>query len=172
MFGLNRGRRTSSISTDFGELHNNVIGCGLDELKEASAAVVSAAIATVSMLEEEHTRIRACFIAMNSASDPILILDTNGQIYFSNDRFLELKGIDNFKSAIGLTIDQAVPELEEFNSRCWSTLQTNVACVIDCDTLQMSVTIVPMMNGAPKPKYYICTFKPYMCVVPVRAHHK
>ena len=131
---------------------------GLDDLRKTTAEVTEAAILAAKMLDDEHRRIKACFIALNSASDAICILDHAGQIYFCNDQFLQNNNIDEYDDVVGVHIHDVLPNIPDFQ-RVWESCQSNHTEIIKCPDTNLMMTIVPMMNGAPKPIYYACTFK-------------
>jgi PAS domain-containing protein len=136
----------------------STIDIGLANLRSTTAEVVRAAAGAAQLLEEEHRRTKACFIALNSASDSICILDHKACIYFCNDQFLLSNGIDRYEDVIGLHILDVLPNIPEFD-RVWESCQSNHTEIVQCPTSSMKLTVVPMMNGAPRPIYYICTFK-------------
>lgn len=130
----------------------------LSNLRRTAAEVTQAAASAAVMLEQEHQRTKACFIAMNAASDAILILDRDGNIFFCNDQFMNDHGIDHYNDVVGLHVTQILPEFPEFD-RVWQSVRNNHTEVVVCPETSRVMTIVPMMNGEPKPIYYACTIK-------------
>lgn len=131
---------------------------GLASLQSTAADVTRAAANAAKMLEEEHLRTKACFMALNSASDAICILDHSGHIYFCNDQFLTNNSISHYNDVVGVHILKILPQIPNFD-QVWESCRSNHTEVIQCPNSNIKLTIVPMMNGAPKPIYYACTFK-------------
>lgn len=107
---------------------------------------------------EEYRRSKACFTALNSASDPIVIADKNMNVYFTNDRFNsmvgEIKTGDNLLSI--LSADMEVRKL------IWSTIVDNIHWVGELEITvggKYLISIMPVMNGVPDPIFYICSLK-------------
>lgn len=110
----------------------------------------------VTEIREKQRRTKACFQALNSASDMIAIVDTNFRIFFCNDKFLDQLHIVDYKDVVGERLDDITPHIKEFDDM-WKTVQTNQTWQGICGDYRLNV--LPMMNGAPKPIYYVCTFK-------------
>lgn len=110
----------------------------------------------VTEIREKQRRTKACFHALNSASDMIAIIDTNCRIFFCNDRFVEQLHIVDYNECVGERLDDVTPAITEFDVM-WETVQKNQAWEGSCGKYKLNV--LPMMNGAPKPIYYVCTFK-------------
>lgn len=110
----------------------------------------------VTKQHEEMQRKKACFRALNAASDRIFIIDANRKITFCNDMFLKTFHIYNHEDIIGLYIYEVIPDML-CNSDVWSHVQTNQTW--EGSFREYIMTIVPVMNGVPKPIYYVCTMK-------------
>ncbi len=108
----------------------------------------------VTEIRERQRRTKACFQALNSASDVIAIVDHNCRIFFCNDRFIDAFNITSYNSVVGEKLDDVVGEL---NPKMWSTVQKNKSWKGEFQEYQLNV--FPMMNGEPKPIYHVCTFK-------------
>lgn len=112
---------------------------------------------------ERQRRMKASFIALNSISDIIVILDQNGQVYFCNDSFLFNMGIDSYESIIGKHICDLLT-INGFDN-VWEVVSHNQKWDGECvakDSLYNKyheLHMVPMMNGLPHPIYYICTLR-------------
>lgn len=156
MFGVRPACPTTSKTAP--TIDTTKLDEGLTRLRETAAEVSKAAADAAVQLKEEHRRTKACFVALNSASDSIVILDKHGCIFFCNDQFLKTHGIADYKDVVGLHILAVIPTIADFD-RVWASCQNNNTEVIKCPTSNVRLTIVPMMNGAPKPIYYACTFK-------------
>lgn len=105
---------------------------------------------------EKQRRTRACFQALNSASDGIVIVNNQDRIIFSNDSFNRRFNIDNYNSILNQQIDTVLPWLNDYNQ--WHHAKENQP--INLMTKETGgILITPMMNGAPKPIYCVFTFK-------------
>jgi len=113
---------------------------------------------------ERQRRMKASFIALNSISDIIVILDEKGCIYFCNDTFLTKMAISSYESVIGKHICDLLT-IEGFDD-IWEIVSHNKrwdgTCVADDSLYEKDheLHVVPMMNGHPYPVYYICTMRP------------
>lgn len=138
----------------------------------------------VTELYENERREKACFQALNSASDAIAIIDQKARLFFCNDQFVNIFDFTNYQEIVGKTLNTILPNLPLYDEM-WDTVQQNrtwsIQCphsslkhgeevtscthsphscdLINCPIRRMQLTILPMMNGQPKPIYYICTFK-------------
>lgn len=131
----------------------------------------------VTEIVAKQARTRACFTALNSASDSIVIIDSKQRIYFSNDKFLETFNIDDYHLVTNKRLCDVLPDIPSYE-QMWETVQRNqtwsIACPLisesdpecprscppkQCPIHNMTLTVLPMKNGQPKPIYYICTFK-------------
>lgn len=139
------------------------LDASLDQLRKTAIEVSNAAIDATKALEEEHSRTKACFLALNSASDGIVILDDKANIYFCNDEFLDQNNIDHYKNVLGLHVTEVLPHIPKF-STVWKNVRQNKTQTIKCPESETVLTIVPMMNGEPQPIYYVCTFKSQVLV--------
>lgn len=105
---------------------------------------------------ERQRRTRACFTALNSASDKIFILDTQGRVFFCNDKFTIEFNVDSYEKVVGKHIWEILP-MDNY-TEMWSTVTDNEVWEGLCCN-KYKLTVLPMMNGAPHPIYYICTLK-------------
>lgn len=138
----------------------------------------------VTELYENERREKACFQALNSASDAIAIIDQKAKLFFCNDQFVNIFDFTNYQEIVGKTLITILPNFPLYEEM-WETVQQNrtwsiqcphsplkhgseiTECIhspescdpLNCPIRKMQLTILPMMNGQPKPIYYICTFK-------------
>lgn len=105
--------------------------------------------------KERQSRIKACFSAINSASDIIFILDATGNIFFINDMFVTEFGLDSYDAVVGKHVTETL-NIPRFNA-IWKKVSNNKTWEGTYNSAPMS--IIPMMNGANHPIYYICTIK-------------
>lgn len=115
----------------------------------------------VTVLRAEERRMKACFLAMNSVSDLIVILDKSGSIFFSNDQFLSTFNIQEYESVVGKKLSDIIPFLRTIPEykQVLEQVKTNKewhGVLWD----QYSINILPVKNGVPDPVFYICTLKP------------
>lgn len=103
-------------------------------------------------------REKACFQALNSASDAIVILDNKADIFFCNDQFIETFNLKSYDSVVNKYITDVI-DIPLFD-QMWDTVQQNETWSVKCTQIQRMLAVVPMMNGQPKPIFHICTFKP------------
>jgi PAS domain S-box-containing protein len=103
-------------------------------------------------------REKACFTALNSASDAIAILDGEARVFFSNDQFLRIFNIDSYQNIVGRHITDVINMCDDYDS-VWNRVRQNNTWYTTVPNTNLVVTIVPVMNGQPHPIYYICTFK-------------
>lgn len=111
----------------------------------------------VSELTERNKRMKACFHALNSASDIIFIVDQHGKIFFCNDPFLSAFAIPSYNDVVDKPIDRVLPDLGEYTNM-WEVIRANKVWEGSYRNLYRA-TVLPMMNGMPKPIYYVCTLK-------------
>lgn len=111
----------------------------------------------VTEAREKHRRTKACFTALNSASDMIVIVDNNMKVFFCNDRFLEYFDVDDYNNCVGERLIDYVPNIPDF-SELVSHVEENHIWEYRYDG-RFKLTVLPMMNGVPKPIYYVFTFK-------------
>lgn len=104
---------------------------------------------------ERQSRIKACFSAINSASDIIFILDETGKIFFINDMFISEFALSGYDEAVGKHVTETL-DIPRFNT-IWKKVSNNKTWEGTYNSAPMS--IIPMMNGADHPIYYICTIK-------------
>lgn len=104
-------------------------------------------------------RQRACFLALNSISDGIVILDKNENIFFANDTFLAafVAKWSKMDEVVGKKIPDIINDFCSYPNM-WETIKQNKSWSND-ENKKYKVFAVPMMNGLPEPVFYICTFK-------------
>jgi len=111
----------------------------------------------ITLARERQRRTKACFTALNSASDMIVIVDNNFRVFFCNDRFVEYFHIDDYNNAVGEKLTDIVTEFpsrdmmmyEVENNHVWKANYNG----------EFNLTVMPMINGITKPIYYVLTFK-------------
>jgi PAS domain-containing protein len=111
----------------------------------------------VTESREKHRRMKACFTALNSASDMIVIVDSGLRVFFCNDKFMDYFKVEDYNNTVGEKLTDVVndfPELETMideieHNRVWEKRFDG----------RFNLTVMPMMNGVPKPIYYVFTFK-------------
>ena len=106
---------------------------------------------------DKHRRVKACFTALNSASDMIVIVDSSLRVSFCNDKFMEYFNIQDYNNSVGERIVDIINDLPQFDSAI-DQIQNNQIWEGRFDN-RFNLTILPMMNGVPKPIYYVFTFK-------------
>lgn len=106
---------------------------------------------------ERNKRNKACFTALNSASDAIVIIDRSQKIYFCNDKFLEINGIKDYHDIVGEHFDSRWTCGEVDIQQMWDSVTHNVSWTGTCGC--STINMLPVMNGSPVPIYYICTIK-------------
>lgn len=108
-------------------------------------------------LVEKQRRTKACFHALNSASDGIVIIDAKARIVFSNDEFNRRFGIEEYKTILNKKMIDVLPWLTKYDD-IWQHARNNQSIKIATEEVD-DILVMPMMNGLPKPIYFICTFK-------------
>lgn len=111
-------------------------------------------------ITETHMRSKrekACFNALNSVSDIIVILDSDFNIFFCNDQFVSKFQLEDYQQAVGKQLTSII-DITDFDYIC-NEVQNNRVMTFMYPKINQNITIVPMMNGQPKPIYYICTFR-------------
>lgn len=108
-------------------------------------------------LVEKQRRTKACFHALNSASDGIVIIDAKARIVFSNDEFNRRFGIEEYKNILNEKMIDVLPWLAKYDD-IWQQARNNKSIKIVTEEAG-DILVMPMMNGLPKPIYFICTFK-------------
>lgn len=112
----------------------------------------------VTAIAEKNKRTKACFHALNAASDVIFIIDGNGKMYFCNDPFLQAFNLASYEGVIGKPVDQILPDLGQYTDM-WERTRSNRIWEGRYRE-NYNATVLPVMNGLPKPIYYVCTLKP------------
>lgn len=105
---------------------------------------------------ETRQRTKACFNALNSASDIIFIVDARRNIFFCNDMFVKTFDHNDYKEVVGKCVCDVIPFMR-CNDEMWNVVKKNK--LYEEQFEQYNLSIVPMMNGVPDPIYYICTLK-------------
>ena len=108
-------------------------------------------------LVEKQRRTKVCFHALNSASDGIVIIDAKARIVFSNDEFNRRFGIEEYKNILNEKMIDVLPWLAKYDD-IWQQARNNKSIKIVTEEAG-DILVMPMMNGLPKPIYFICTFK-------------
>lgn len=108
----------------------------------------------VTEIRDRQRRTKACFQALNSASDVIAIIDHNCRIFFCNDRFIEAFKVSSYNNVVGERLEDVVGEVDQ---KMWKTVQKNKTWKGSFH--EYNLTVFPMMNGEPKPIFHVCTFK-------------
>ena len=111
----------------------------------------------ITEMVEKQRRNRACFHAMNSVSDGIVIIDAKMHVIFSNDTFNDKFGITDYRAVINKRICDILPWMSKYSS-IWATAKKNITVTFQSNEAG-NIIITPMMNGKPEPIYFICTFK-------------
>lgn len=108
-------------------------------------------------LVEKQRRTKACFHALNSASDGIVIIDAKARIVFSNDEFNRRFHIEHYEKILNKKMIDVLPWLVKYDD-IWQHARNNNSIKIATEEAG-DILVMPMMNGLPKPIYFICTFK-------------
>lgn len=112
----------------------------------------------VTDARKKEQRMKVCFTALNSASDIIFITDNLGKIFFCNDKFVQAFHIESYNQVVDKYIEDALPFTIPNRDVMWKHVRSNHVWEQDvCSKYKMN--ILPMMNGAPEPIFYICTLK-------------
>jgi len=108
----------------------------------------------------EHERTKACYIAMNSASHPIFIIDKNSCVFFCNDESLKYFHISNYKDAIGKHVKEILHNPEIYDV-VWEVVKDgNIFDQTLPRDPSYRVTVQPIKNGHPYPVFYVVSLKP------------
>lgn len=116
----------------------------------------------ISKLEDNRKRVKALYSAFNAASDLIVIFDSHGTIVYVNTQFLNCYDFSE-EQLIGTNIrDIYIADLI-FESM-WNTVIKNstwegdLVCIDSKTIPHIHLTkVLPIMNGAPEPIYYVCS---------------
>jgi PAS domain S-box-containing protein len=120
----------------------------------------------ITDITEKRKRLKACFNALNSSSDVIVITDHNNHIIFSNDKFIHKFGFNSYEQIVHKSLDIISTEdnpnfyeevshkqiKETWQGSCYNKKQDGT--VVHC-----GLTVVPVINGVSYPIYYIYTMK-------------
>lgn len=156
-------RPVVTLSQHTGVCNFEKLNASADLLRDTVAEVACAASNTAKALNAKYhdeglrmlnQRMKACFHALNSASDIIIILDSCGNIFFCNDVFINAFNLPDYTSCVGRPVEDVVGKLPK---RLWGVVQNNKIWKGKCG--KYDINIIPIMNGEPKPIYYTCTLK-------------
>lgn len=111
----------------------------------------------ITHIVSENKRNKACFTALNTASDIIFIADKKGEIYFCNDMFVSHFKFESYTDAVGQQMVDILG-IKKFDKQ-WKTLKQNKTWSSTYEDTH-TITIVPMMNCEPDPQFFIGTMKP------------
>jgi len=112
----------------------------------------------VTEARKKERRMQVCFTALNSASDIIFIVDDQGKIFFCNDKFVQAFHLESYNDVVDKYVEDALPFTIPNREAMWNHVRTNHIWEQEvCPKYKM--TILPVMNGAPDPIFYICTLK-------------
>lgn len=136
------------------DLHK--IDSSFNLLKATAVEVAQEATNAAAVLEKEQQRTKACFIALNSASDIIFIVDEEENIFFVNDQFIHEFGYTTHHEVVGKTLGSVLSPISE-HCHVWDHVRENKTWQGPFGKYDMNV--LPIMNGQPHPIYYVCTFK-------------
>ena len=121
----------------------------------------------ITELQEKRRRIKACFNALNASSDVVVITDYNNKIIFCNDKFLNKFGFHSFDEVLDRSLDiiSTSENPHFYHEACNQQLKTTwIGSTSNCkqngSIVPCDLTVLPVMNGAPHPIYYIYTMKP------------
>lgn len=132
-------------------------------LRSTAEEVSQAAITTAKVITDKfhdiesraiNQRTKACFQALNSASDIIVILDAEENIFFCNDMFVSSFGLTDYKTCVGQKLESITGNFPE---NMWRTARSNK--MWKGMFQKYSVITTPIMNGQPQPIYYNVIFK-------------
>lgn len=158
-----RRQTTPTTPSNFTQLDLERLDRSMNALKTTAGEVTQAAICAVKAIEDrlcdeelqsQIQRTKACYQALNSASDVITIVDREHRIFFCNDMFIEAFKVTDYKSCVGQLVEDVVGV---FPTKMWNTVKKNKLWKGVFN--QYDVSVLPIMNGEPQPIYYTCTFK-------------
>lgn len=123
----------------------------------------------ITDLKNAELKNKACMTALNSTSDLLLIIDKLGFITFANEAFAEIFDFESSMDAIDHSLFDILSEHCKDYITCDSailyTISThniwteNIVVNKNDVLLKYSIIIIPVMNGGPKPTYYICKMR-------------
>lgn len=102
-------------------------------------------------------RMKACFTALNSASDIIVIVDRDEHVFFCNDQFLRVFGHKEYDEVVGDHISNVLPSIANYDTMWYNVRENRIWK--DTYKSNFDLNVLPMMNGAPEPIYYVFTLK-------------
>lgn len=106
--------------------------------------------------------------ALNAASDNIFIIDKNGIVMMCNDAVISTFGFNSHTCIEGhpISIIGSNTTPKAVFADLWATINSNniwtgviINKHVNDSLINCKVTAIPVMNGLPKPIYYICTMK-------------
>jgi PAS domain-containing protein len=103
----------------------------------------------------KNKSLTAYFNALNAASDIIFIVDDKGKIFFCNEKFIEYFKCSCHTSKREHTFHEIFSDINA--GEIWNHISENRVWVSNYRDMVLNIT--PMMNGRPKPIFYICTLK-------------
>lgn len=110
----------------------------------------------ITEIIEKRQRTKACFTAINSASDIIAILDWQGLIFFCNDQFVEAFKKESYKEFVGQEFSSVMQDFPDLY-KMWEAVQRNQ--IWHGMYHNFTLTAIPVMNGEIDPVFYIITLK-------------
>jgi PAS domain-containing protein len=147
-----------SVKEHKSEFNLRDLDLSFNKLRETAVEVSRAAASAAHVLEHEQRRTKACFTALNSASDIIFIVDNDQKIFFVNDQFVEKFNLHAYDSAVDRDLNDVLPDIDNYDYM-WERIRKNKSWE-DGFRGTHKLTIIPMMNGKVEPIFYICTIKP------------
>lgn len=122
----------------------------------------------ITRLRETQEYERLLTHALDQASDIILIISNTGNITYCNNAFLSAYKYDRMEQVVGnpISIIKSGVHSLEFWSDLWNQLEKNIpwnGILTNKDNngnhINLQTHIIPVMNGLPKPVYYISIMK-------------
>lgn len=122
----------------------------------------------ITNIKNELTRNKACFDALNAASDNICIFNHSGTIIFCNNHMIKEFEFQDHSIIEGRNINIISNEHfpTEQTGEIWETITKNITWrgytklkTLFDKPIGGQTTILPVMNGLPHPEYYICIIK-------------
>ena len=134
------------------------------KLLQATVEDVSkAALDAVKVLSKKYgkdtAREKIWFSMLNKASDAVALIDSNSNVFFCNDQFVQAFGYDSYMEVLNHQLVDVLPSTFSKFESMWECVQQNQTWSKRCPKIGMMITVVPIMNGESRPIYYICTFK-------------
>jgi PAS domain S-box-containing protein len=118
----------------------------------------------ITSVKERQKRMKAAYTALNVSNDLISIADSNGNLVFVNDKFIDAYEYPSHVDVIGknmTVIKNGVPPAEY--QSMWEHISKNkmwhgvlINKTQTGKSLKVDTTILPIKNGVPKPVFYVC----------------